>query len=152
MYNGATMISEDNAIDDKALRILLVEDHGIVQRATYIMLKSAGCIVDQVDSGSKALEYFQKKNYHLILMDIGLPDISGLTIAATMRSSNDQVKANTPIVIVTAHSDKMHRERAKEVGVADFIIKPFTVDVRDKLIKKYLNFEVEDYDNQSKSR
>lgn len=132
------MISEDNCTDDNSLRILLVEDHGIVQRATHIMLKAIGCTVDQVDSGSMALEYFEKKYYNLILMDIGLPDIDGLSIADIIRKSKDPVKAKTPIIIVTAHSDKMHRERAQMIGVDDFIIKPFTIEIRDKIIKNLL--------------
>lgn len=123
----------------KAIKILLVEDHKIVQKAMTFMLRSAGCIVDQVDSGTEALAHFQNDNYNLILMDIGLPDVEGLCIAELMRKSQDPQKAKTPIIIISAHSDNEYRNRAESIGVEDFIVKPFTVEMRDKLIKKFID-------------
>lgn len=130
-------------MDNKILKVLLVEDHLIVQKATCIMLNSIGFHVDKADCGSKALENFYKQAYNLILMDIGLPDMDGLTLAEIMRNSDDPRKSKTPIVVVTAHSDKAYRDRAEAIGVEEYITKPFTIEIRDRIIKKILNMENE---------
>lgn len=134
-------------MDEKGLKILLVEDHRIVQKAMCIMLKNIGCEVDQVDCGSMALESFQNNYYNLILLDIGLPDIDGLTIAESMRKSQDPRKAKTPIVIISAHSDSGYKGRAYAIGIEDFIVKPFTPETRDKLIQRFTQVDSQPSEN-----
>lgn len=102
------------------------------------MLSNLSCVVDIADSGKQALSYFESDLYHLILMDIGLIDANGLDIANQMRLSKNYQKSQTPIAIITAHSDENYKNQAWSIGIQDFIVKPCTYEILDKLLSKYV--------------
>ncbi len=118
-------------------KILLVEDHKILTKFMTMVFSSAGCTVDIASTGEEALNLFKNNQYHLILMDIGLPDGNGLSFIEKMRSSSNLSKASTPIVITSAHSDEEYKIKAQNLGVANFIVKPCSVEDCHALIKEY---------------
>ena len=82
-------------------KILVVEDVEIASRMAVVMLESYGCAVDTVETGSSALEIIEEKDYDLILMDLGLPDMDGLSVTETIRRMHHN--PDIPIVALTAH-------------------------------------------------
>ena len=122
--------------------ILLVEDNTIITRISKGLLLSVlpNCEVDVAESGQAALDMVEQKPYDLILMDIGLPDISGYAVTVEIRANKNPAIANTPIVAVTGHSSKNDEAQAKSVQMNDMIIKPLTVPVM-RTFTKYFNGE-----------
>lgn len=102
-----------------------------------IILTNAGCTVDLAKTGKQALESFENNDYDLIFMDIGLPDVNGLSIIEMMRATKDKKKAATPIVITTAHADAEYRELAQKLNVAGFIVKPCTIEDCTNFVEKF---------------
>jgi two-component system, OmpR family, aerobic respiration control sensor histidine kinase ArcB len=126
----------------KKFKVLVVEDVDIAQKMTKMALENCGCEVDVFDNGGDAIELYQQVSFDLVLVDVGLPDTDGFTIAETLRElDKDKTKTKiksrrTMIVAVTVHADQRYRELAKDSGFDDYIIKPFTGESAKKLINK----------------
>ncbi len=112
--------------------VLLVEDHEITLRVVKMMLTDMGGTIDAISTGKEALELFHENNYELVLLDVGLPDINGFTVAEQMRKLKSP-KGATPIVMVSAYS-----EEALSMGLNDYVVKPFTVEQCQNIVNKYV--------------
>jgi|SRR3989339_1265547 len=123
-------------MNDKILKILVVEDAAIAAKMAVMVLEAKGCKVDIAVTGQEALE--KSKNYYdLILLDIGLPDIEGYEVAKEIRGRQDKT-SQVPIVALTAHDDPDTQEKWKEAGIDSGIAKPFTIAKCEKLLRTYL--------------
>lgn len=103
------------------MRVLLVEDDLIAARGVTLMLKAAGAIVDQTDSGEEALELLRHYEYDIVLLDLALPDIDGFEVVRRMRISRN----DTPVIMLSAQTLSQARVKALSLGADDFITKPF---------------------------
>jgi len=103
------------------MRVLLVEDDLIAARGITLMLKGAGAIVDQTDSGEESLELLRHYEYDIVLLDLALPDIEGFEVVRRMRVSRN----DTPVIILSGLTMPQARVKALGLGADDFIIKPF---------------------------
>ncbi|MDB6095746.1 MAG: GacS/BarA family sensor protein [Francisellaceae bacterium] len=122
-------------------QILLVEDLKIAQKVAILTLEDLNCEVDVAETGLEALEKIKIKSYQLIFMDIGLPDIDGLTITETIRRQESiyTTQKFTPIIALTAHSnDEELKRQCLEVGINDYIIKPLKPENAQVILNKYL--------------
>lgn len=118
-------------------KVLMVEDLKVAQKVAKLMLTNdLDCNVDIAETGAQALDLADKNDYDLILMDLGLPDIDGLTVTETIRKSDRQPQV--PIIALTAHGSEDCKTRCIEVGMDDFIVKPIRVEDGSRLINKYI--------------
>lgn len=108
----------------KPLAILVVEDNDINQQIITEFLKKDGHFVTVVDSGSDAIDYFQDNNVDLVLMDLGLPDMSGIDATKIMRKKELEKEKHIPIIALTASTERKEKERCFIAGMDDFITKP----------------------------
>jgi PAS domain S-box-containing protein len=104
------------------LKILLVEDHFLNQIATKKVLTTWSDLVsvDIAENGLIGFEKFREHGYDLILMDIQMPVMGGIEATQKIRG-----QSNIPIIALTANSSKHESERCFEVGMNDYIAKPF---------------------------
>ena len=102
--------------------ILLVEDEHSIAEPVIYNLKQDGYSVTHVDEGPIALEIFNEQPFDLIILDIMLPEISGLDICRSIRK-----KSNVPIIMVTAKDSEVDRVTGLEIGADDYVTKPFSV-------------------------
>lgn len=109
----------------KIIKVLLVEDQNIARNVETHVLEDLGCVVDATQNGITALELLGKNNYDIIFMDIGLPDVDGLTLTETIRHASNTNKS-IPIIALTAYGDEGYKNRATWVGMNGFIVKPLT--------------------------
>jgi len=114
----------------KGLNILLAEDNKVnVIVAKQIILK-AGHQVVIANNGLEAVEMFKKEKFDLILMDIMMPEMDGLTASNLIRSiENESELAFTPIIALTANVIKKDQQKYIEAGMNDFISKPIHPDI-----------------------
>lgn len=108
-------------------KVLLVEDNEINQRITVFMLKALGVLVDVVDNGADALAKLDENTYDIILMDVGLPDMSGYSITQLIRGRPDN-KAQTPIIALTAYASEDEHQQCLQSGMNDVLTKPISQD------------------------
>jgi two-component system, cell cycle response regulator CtrA len=103
------------------MRVLLIEEDLISARAITLMLKGAGAVVDQTDSGEDALELLRHYEYDIVVLDLALPDIEGFEVVRRMRLSRN----DTPVMILSGITLPQARVRALSLGADDFITKPY---------------------------
>jgi len=106
------------------MRILVVEDDPRMAQLLNRALREAGYAVDTVVDGAKALERASSTSYDLILLDIVLPVIDGLTVSRTLRARN----SSTPILMLSARSEITDRIQGLHDGADDYMAKPFAVE------------------------
>ena len=105
------------------MKLLLVEDNPrLAERITYHLRKSY--VIDVVESGEDALEKIQAIKYGVILLDLGLPGMSGLEVCKNIRRLN----FNNPILVLTGNGDMTDRIELLNAGADDYVTKPFNTD------------------------
>jgi PAS domain S-box-containing protein len=117
------------AIDSTKLhkkKILVGEDVELNQFLIKHLLESWGCEVDIVDTGIKIIEKLESNDYDIILMDIQMPEMDGLTAARYIRDMTNLNKAGIPILAFTASAMKGDIQNYKNVKMNDFILKPYS--------------------------
>lgn len=102
-------------------RILLVEDDPALRRGLLATLRAAGYAVDEASDGTSGTEIARKEPYALIILDVGLPDISGFEVLKRLR----QRGVKTPILILTARDTVQDRVTGLDLGADDYLLKPF---------------------------
>lgn len=103
--------------------ILLVEDDQQITTLLNLHLNSPSHSLTSCGKGLEALNKIENNSFDLIILDIMLPDISGLSICKKLRDQNNQ----TPIIMLTSRSDESDKVLALEMGADDYITKPFGV-------------------------
>ena len=99
-----------------AKKILLVEDEKSIAEGIIYNLKNEGMRVTHVDEGPIALDLFEEEHFDLVILDIMLPEISGLDICRSIRKTS-----NVPIIMVTARDDEVDKITGLEIGADDYI-------------------------------
>ena len=109
----------------RGARILLAEDNEVNQLVASRILTNAGFEVMVAGNGQEALDLAQKEQFDLILMDIQMPEMDGLTATTRLRAMPQF--QNLPIVAMTAHAMSGDREQSLKVGMNDHITKPINI-------------------------
>jgi len=120
----------------KDAKILLVEDNVINQKIVILSLSKAVSQIDVALNGKQALEMFGLKQYDLILMDIMMPVMDGITATKKIREIESTGDSHVPIIAVTANALAGDRENCLAGGADEYIAKPFTTEL---LIRKMKN-------------
>jgi len=110
MYQNGTMkilVAEDNPINQQIIEVI-------------IRLKQWDCTI--VSNGEEAVEATRNDKYDLIFMDLNMPILDGIEATKAIRTYDQ----STPIIAITAYTDSCYRDKTEEVGMNDFIPKPFT--------------------------
>jgi two-component system sensor histidine kinase/response regulator len=107
------------------LRILLAEDNVVNQRLAVRVLERMGHSVDVVEDGSGAVRAVANDHFDLVFMDVQMPVMDGFEATTTIREHERTTGLHVPIVAMTAHAMKGDRERCLEVGMDEYLTKPF---------------------------
>ncbi|MDM8087685.1 response regulator transcription factor [Parasutterella secunda] len=106
-----------------SLAVLLVDDNTDILCNVRDYLEMNGMAVETAINGKEALERLSQRSYAVCVLDIGLPDVDGLTVCKTLRANGDK----TPILMLTARDSIDDRVTGLEVGADDYLIKPFSL-------------------------
>ena len=139
LSEGAPESNKNKQIKFKGLKVLLVEDNDINRLYASTILKKWDCTCDEAENGEIALEMLRKNEYNLILMDVHMPVMDGLEATRIIRQSFDTPKKNIPIIAFTANAIKGEKEDYMQIGMNDYISKPFIPDELHKIIRKFSN-------------
>lgn len=104
-------------------RVLAVEDHPEVGDLMRQALARAHVEVTIITTGEEALKIVRQQSFDLILLDIGLPGMSGLEVCPELKA--DKAMRAIPVIFVTGQTSSPYKQEAKQLGAVDFIEKPF---------------------------
>lgn len=120
-----------------AQRVLVVEDNDLNRKLFCDVLKAGGFEVEPVADGDLVLNAARAFAPDLVLMDIQLPNVSGLDLIAAIK--RDPSLARVPVLAVTAYAGKGDEERIREAGAADYLSKPVSIGPFLAAVKRLLN-------------
>jgi DNA-binding response OmpR family regulator len=105
-------------------RALVVEDDPDIVELLVHYLKGEGFQVEALDDGRRALERIRAETYQLLVLDLQLPGLDGLSLCAEVR--RDKRTREVPVVMLTARGDEVDRIVGLEMGADDYVVKPFS--------------------------
>ncbi|MFZ2472398.1 MAG: ATP-binding protein [Methanothrix sp.] len=123
------------------LSILLAEDNLLNQRVILEMLNRLGYRADVAANGFEVLQALQRQRYNVILMDVRMPELSGLEATRQIRKLWPDTQ-QPRIIAVTAYALEGDREKCIEAGMDDYISKPVKMDELDSTLRRYLPSEI----------
>jgi signal transduction histidine kinase/CheY-like chemotaxis protein len=125
--------------DYSSINILIVEDNRVNQLLVKNMLKKFGFSkFDCAENGRTALEILKKNKYHLILMDIQMPEMDGYEITREIRTKFPSPVRETPIIALTADASEKEKMHAREAGMNDYVVKPYTPEELYTTMSRYI--------------
>lgn len=116
--------------------ILVVDDSASVKAAIRIALTGAGYQLAEAADGAEGIARANAGNFDLIITDLNMPVMDGLTMIETMRAM--PAHAGVPIVFLTTESDEAMKQRARAAGATGWLTKPFDPDQLVKVARKVL--------------
>ncbi|KAB7770199.1 two-component system response regulator CreB [Xanthomonas maliensis] len=108
-------------MSDAPARVLLVEDEPAIAETVLYALRSAGYLPTHCVLGREALAQLRTEPVDLVVLDVGLPDLSGLEVCRSLRSFSE-----VPVIFLTARNEEIDRVLGLEVGADDYMAKPFS--------------------------
>lgn len=106
---------------NQARQILIVDDEPKMRELVKLYLERDGYKVTEAEDGEQALALLQKGYYDLVILDIMMPKVDGLTVCREARKNVD-----TPIILLTAKGEEIDRVLGFELGADDYVVKPFS--------------------------
>lgn len=114
--------------------ILIVEDTAHIRKLIKAVLKDENIEIEEAVTGEEAIDKIQQgKKYELILMDIMLPKIDGISTTQKIREITE-----TPVIFLTALSDEKNQIIAYESGADGYITKPFSKEILKSIVRRYV--------------
>jgi two-component system, sensor histidine kinase and response regulator len=131
---GAAVRSRTPALADPSMRILLAEDNAVNQRLIQRVLEKMGHAVSIAMHGALALEFLQREDFDLVLMDMRMPVMDGLEATRRIRAGELGSGRHIPIVALTANAFEEDREACLKAGMDGFLVKPVSaVSLRETI-------------------
>lgn len=121
-------------------RVLLVDDNELNREMLKEVLMDHGLLVEEAEDGSKAVVAVKANEpgyYHFVLMDIEMPVMDGFEATEKIRKLPNRIRANIPIIALTANVNPENRERATVVGMDDYLVKPANYTRLLRSLSKY---------------
>jgi len=125
------------AINGKAKTVLVVEDNELNMKLFHDLLEAHGYNILQTKDGMEALQLAREHHPDLILMDIQLPEVSGLEVTKWIKE--DETLKSIPVIAVTAFAMKGDEEKIREGGCEAYIAKPISVTSFLQTVQRFLS-------------
>ena len=134
VLNNKTTLHQNTFNEKKEkYNILFVDDEKLCLLSGRVILESAGFNVTTASSGIEALEYIEKQQFDLILLDLMMPDLYGTEILLKIKSM--PAFSNIPIILQSGASDQTEISKAMSLGASSYIVKPYS---KDELISRII--------------
>lgn len=109
-----------NTLDLKGFKVLVVDDEKAIRRFLHTVLSAHGVEIAEAISGSEALAAAAAMRPDLVILDLGLPDMDGLTVIQRLREWSD-----VPLIVLSVRESEDQKIAALDAGAADYVTKPF---------------------------
>ena len=105
-------------------RVLIVEDDPLMAEAAADYFGGKGWLAETAGNGAEALERFGQKRFHLILLDVMMPEMNGFSVCRRIRKESD-----VPVIFITARVMEEDQLNGYSAGADDYVVKPFSLPV-----------------------
>jgi PAS domain S-box-containing protein len=119
---------KDDVVLQTSLRILAADDHPTNRKLLELILEQVGAEVVSVSDGMAALEAYQRQTFDIVLMDMQMPVMDGLTAIRRIRRIEEERGSKTPILVLSANALPEHVRAAEEAGADGHVPKPLTAE------------------------
>ena len=140
VYDDVSMDEMTKALSGK--KFLVVDDNKINRTVIKRLLGDRGMLIDECDSGTAAIEIvktLKKDTYDMIFMDIQMPGMSGFEATAAIRTLDNEIAKNIPIIAMTANAFDEDKKMAQEHGMNGHVTKPFRIEELIKFLYEKFN-------------
>ena len=120
------------------LKVLIAEDNIVNQKVISFPFIKNNIIPKIANDGKIALEMFKEEHFNLILMDINMPVMDGISCTKAIRKLSDAAKANIPIIAITGNYENFTMDDFKKAGLDDYVQKPLDYDLLLSTVKKHI--------------
>ena len=131
---GTATIKEEKRVENKDVRILVVDDEPTMADSLKQNLMEEGFVVDTAANGAEAIELFDQGGHHLAICDLQLPDMDGLEVMRHMKDA----RPTTEVIVVTGYGSVARAVEATKAGAFYFVEKPFDFEEIQPLVDKAL--------------
>ncbi len=101
-------------------KILVIDDDPKIRKLARVNLEKRGYIVEEATGGAEAIDHIKQNAPDLVILDLVMPDISGIDVCIWVRAQSD-----IPIIVLSAHDEEELKVRALDAGADDYMTKPF---------------------------
>jgi DNA-binding NtrC family response regulator len=119
----------------KKIMILIVDDDQTMRLALSESLESCGYQIMAVENGTEALSLFRKRKFDLVITDMRMPGMTGIEVLQGVKN----MSPNVPVILITAYGTVNTAVEAMKEGAAEFIMKPFSLDDLEAVVKRVLS-------------
>lgn len=123
-------------MNENTRRVLVVDDNRVNRIKATRALKSGDYEVSEAAGGQEALDMLRGQVFHLVLLDILMPEVDGFQVLEQMQS--DQQLEKIPVIMVSAVDEEEDVRRCLAMGAVDYITKPFDIEVLQDRISTHL--------------
>lgn len=120
----------------KNMKILLIDDDEWIRDSLTLFFESEGCHLKALETAEEGLATLKNENYDIMIVDYRLPDINGLEFFKRIQESHP----NAFKILITAYGSKELLSKAKEIGVHDFVEKPFTSETIESSLSRLITY------------
>ncbi|MDH4761909.1 response regulator [Pseudomonas sp. CBMAI 2609] len=128
-----------SVVDLQGIRLLLVDDNAINRQVVIGFLQGSGILIDVAEDGQVALDQLERQRYDLVLMDVHMPRLDGLSATRELRTR--PALAALPVIAMTANGLPGDRERCLDAGMNDHLVKPLDPAELFRIIAAWANLE-----------
>ena len=122
-------------------RVLIVDDDDDIRRLVELVLQKAGIAADSVDGGVRALEAARRSARELVVLDVRMPDMSGLEVCRQLKS--DQATSSSHVLLMSSDYSTEDVEAGYAAGADDYLPKPFSPSELVRRVSRLLAGQVE---------
>jgi PAS domain S-box-containing protein len=140
---------EDKAEETGKTRVLYAEDNMVNQMVVKSMLEPMNCEVTIANNGQEAVDIFPKQEFDIVLMDVSMPVMDGLTATGHLTKIREQLGRKVPIIGVTAHALQSDKEKCLAAGMDDHLTKPVRQDKLAEKLEHWLGTPVQKVSKQA---
>jgi PAS domain S-box-containing protein len=137
-------LREERIAAGRSLRILLAEDNLVNQKLAARLLEKRGHTVDVADNGREAIDLLKGRTFDLVLMDVQMPEMDGITATNIIRQREQENGWHQPIVAMTALVTAGDRERCLAAQMDGYLSKPIRALQLDEVLDRYTHFDQQD--------
>ena len=118
-------------------KVLVIDDSLSMRKAVEMTLRGNGIDVDTASNGQEGLNKAKAKKYDLIIVDVNMPVMDGLTFIKKVREELNPNRM-TPIIFLTTEKEQSKKDEAKKAGATGWIVKPFNPDNLLSIVKRFV--------------
>ncbi|HUI72083.1 MAG TPA: response regulator, partial [Spirochaetia bacterium] len=121
---------------EQTCKVLVVDDEKSILDVLSKFLERMGCAVDATTRGSTAIALVQKTTYDLVLLDLKMPEMDGLTVMQEIR----KIDENVSVIILTAYGTVKTAVEAMKLGAEEYLLKPLQLEAFGLIIQRILEY------------